>query len=407
MMESSPHTKFFLIVLSILISCVLSFPAEDSVTALEKLAYANNEFSMKLHRTLAENSLRNIFFSPTSLFFALGMLYKGAKGQTRVELRNVLGFNEAGLSDEEIDESFNKLLTEIFGSSQNFTLKTANAILMDQRLNLIPQYKQSMENFYHAMVQKVNFQRDRNEIVRQINAWINSQTGGKIPNFLDDLDPSTVMTILNAVYFKGLWSMPFETRDTKFERFYNYGGDAKSNRVVRMMRKSHRMFYASSPDWEMLELPYKGDRISMVIVLPKERDGLAAVEDSLYPDQIREYRSKMKMLTVNLTLPKFKIDSSIDMNRPLEFLGLGNMFRNGANFTGMVQNERVRVSHVMHKALVEVNEEGTVAAAATGVYLVPLSLSVPREFKVDHPFCFVIVDKKSNLILFSGRVIAL
>ncbi|GBM18219.1 Serpin B10 [Araneus ventricosus] len=406
MMETLPHMNFFFIVLIISICCIFGFPAEDNVTALQKLANANNEFSMKLHQTLAQNSLQNLFFSPTSLFFALGMLYKGARGETAQELQNFLGYNEAGLSDEEVDKSFTQLLTE-YSSSRNYTLKTANAILVNHLVNLKSEYRQAMQDSFHAKIRNVDFLREANQVVQEINAWINSHTNGKIPHFLDHLDSSTVLTILNAIYFKGLWSVPFETRDTKLERFYNYGGNDKSKYVL-MMHKSHRTLYTSSPDWEMVELPYKGDRISMVIVLPKERDGLAAVENSLTPGQINEYRNKMRMLTVNLTLPRFKIDSVLNgLKQALETLGVGKMFQYGADFSGMAENAKVRVSQVMHEAVVEVNEEGTVAAAASGVHLVPLSLSLPRDFKVDHPFFFAIVDKKTNLILFSGRVIYL
>ncbi|GIY05735.1 serpin B4 [Caerostris extrusa] len=411
-MKISTHVSCYSSIFVILIiahTCSCDTPSETEriSTPQEKFVTASNEFALDLHRTLTFNSIRNLFMSPVSLFSALGVLYKGARGKTAQELRGMLRFAETGLSDEDIDLSFNHFLTNVLNSSKDYIMKSANIFLVDRKLQLLPEYTLQTQNLYKSIyVTGINFRRDASQLVKVINDWISSQTNGKIPALLDNLDPNTVIAIFNAVYFKGLWEIQFDVKNTKPGRFNNYGLKSMS-KSVPMMNMSDQLLYTSSPDCQIVELPYKGDNVSMMIFLPDRQNGLSALERNLTVQQILAFRRKMRRTRVNLSLPKFSMESTVDLKQPLTSMGLGGVFLDNADFSGMVQRGGVRVSKMVQKTVVEVTEEGTEAAAVTGVFIVPLSISWPRDVKVDHPFLFAIIETKTNLILFMGRVVNL
>lgn len=394
--------KLFVVSLVIVCNCSGDIASGKQETNLQKIASANNEFAFNLYQILASSSSKNLFFSPISIFIAVGMLYDGAKGKTASELRKALGFEKRELSNEDIDSTFNYLLTKVFAPTENYTLTTANAILVDKRLNVLAEYKDKMQNYFQAKIEDVDFLTERSQVQQFINNWVNLKTNGKIPKLVENLSPDTIMALLNAVYFKGSWKIPFNSLNTKPDVFYNCGLKSGAKMVPTMHMKS-RVLYASSPDWEIVELPYIGGNLSMMIVLPEEQTRIECLENSLTVQQIIEVREKLRFTTVSISLPKLRIESSLDLNKPLISMGFHNIFRE-ADFSGMVEGLDVRVSKVIHKALVEITEEGTEAAGVTGVFIVPMRASWPKHFKVNRPFLFTIIDTKSNSMLFVGRV---
>ncbi|GFR30157.1 serpin B4 [Trichonephila clavata] len=407
-MEIISNSCFIKLVVAFLViafNCSVGTASDKQDTDLKKVASANNEFALNLYQNLASSNTKNLFFSPISIFIALGMLYDGASGETASELRKALGFEKIGFSDEDIDSTFNYLLTKVFTSTKDYTLTNANAILIDKRLNMRTEYKNKMQNYFNAQIEDVDFREESSKVKQIINNWVNSKTNGKIPRLVENLSRDTIIALLNAVYFKGTWVTPFKRSSTKPAEFYNYGQKSDAKMVPTMHMKS-RILFASSPDWEIVELPYVGDNLSMMIILPDEKKNLQDLESNLSFQQIFEIRRKLRRTTVTLSLPKLRMESSFDLTKPLTSMGFQNIFKE-ADFSGMVEELKARVSKVEHKALVEVTEKGTEAAAVTGVFIVPMRASWPKTFKVNRPFLFTIIDTKSNSILFIGRVMSL
>ncbi|GFU46087.1 serpin B4 [Nephila pilipes] len=330
------------------------------------------------------------------------MLYDGARGKTAAELRSSLGFEKAQLTDEDVDLSFRNLLTNDFVSTENYTLTTANVILIDHRLKVLAEYKNKMQNYFQAKVQDVDFFKDRSKVEQLINYWVNSKTMGKIPRLVENLSPDTFMTLLNAVYFKGLWTTPFDKESTRPDTFYNNGLKSEV-KIVPTMHMLRKIPYASSEAWKIVELPFIGKKITMMIFLPITRNGLKDLEKNLTIEQIVGIRRKLKTVKVSLSLPKLRMESSIDLIPHLESMGIQRIFKK-ANFSGMVEKSDVGVSEVKHKAVVEITEEGAEAAGVTGMFMVPLRATSWKSFRVNHPFLFTIIDTRSKALLFMGRV---
>ncbi|GIY05740.1 uncharacterized serpin-like protein TK1782 [Caerostris extrusa] len=373
---------------------------------VQKLALANNELAFNLHRKLAASSSSdNVFFSPLSISSAMGMLFYGARGDTAEELRKVLGYEKADLPDDLVHEAFSRFLSEVLkggGSSDPYVLDIANAVLVDEDMDLIDDYKSNVQELYKADVRQVDFARNSAQIVREINEWVKEKTKGKIEKLFDSLSPSTIMVLLNAVYFKGTWKYQFETRNTAMQMFYNNGLQS-GGKSVSMMHMTERFPYTTFDDFKALELPYKGENVSMLVLLPNQRDGISALESSMTPEKLSQVQQQMRKTKVVVSLPKFKFEYSKELSPAMRALGANDIF-GAADFSGMTHSRSAAVSQIMHKAVIEVNEEGSEAAAVTGIVFIRTSVIVdrPPEFNADHPFLFAIIEKGSsnNMILF-------
>ncbi|GIY88727.1 leukocyte elastase inhibitor [Caerostris darwini] len=379
---------------------------------LQKLALANNELAFNLHRKLAASSSENIFTSPLSISSAFGMLFYGARGDTAEELRKVLGYEKADLPDELVHESFHRLLNEVLksgGSSDPYVLNVANGILLDDHMELIADYKSDVQELYKAEVRDVDFAKNSAQIVNEVNQWVKEKTNGKIDKLFDNLSPSTVMVLLNAVYFKGTWKYKFETRQTRQQAFYNDGLES-NKKDVSMMHMTQNFPYTTFDDFKALELPYKGENVSMLVLLPNQRDGISALESSMTPEKLSQVQQRLYKTKVDVSLPKFKFDYSKELSPEIQALGAKDIFSAGtADFSGMTPSKKVFVSQIVHKAVIEVNEEGSEAAAVTGIIanrIRPMPPPLKMEFKADHPFLLAIIEKGStnNMVLFLGRV---
>ncbi|CAN8013039.1 unnamed protein product [Ixodes pacificus] len=372
-----------------------------------KLARANSEFGLSLLKELSSTRKpqENIFFSPSSIFAALTMVYAGAKGMSAADLETVLGLRRAEITTRDaVLGSYRTYLNYL--QSPNVTLNIANAALVDKRLRILESYKRDLAETFRAEVRSVDFQNNLKKVVSEINKWVKTKTKGKISDIVsEDSLRGGVMVLMNAIYFKGSWKNAFDTNQTAHFPFYN--GGIEPAQVKTMARRS-TMKYCALPELksQAVQLPYSGDRYSMVIVLPNDRTGLPQLIGALSVRTLLTLKKKLSPGEVKLRLPKFELRTSYKLVDPLKKLGLTSIFNNQADLSGISGDRNLKVSDVVHKTMVDVSEEGTVAAAVTEVKLSYLSgsLSSIPEFYVDHPFLFFICDTAKHHILFIGAV---
>ncbi|XP_013209767.1 serpin B4 isoform X2 [Microtus ochrogaster] len=362
------------------------------------LAEATTKFTLELYRQLRETE-NNIFYSPISIMTALGMLLLGAKGNTRQQIEKVLQFNGAtekttkkspdchDETSENVHDQFQKLMTQLNKSHGAYDLKAANGIYGAKKFPFLQEFLEDIRKFYQANVESLDFVHAAGESEKKINSWVERQTNGKIKDLFPNgsLSSSTALVLVSAVYFKGQWDHKFDEKHTTEGKFW-------LNKDVQA---------------KIVEIPYKGKELSMFILLPNEIDGLKKLEDNLTTDKLIQWTSPqyMNMIELYLSLPRFKVEEKYDLPAPLEHMGMVDAFSaENADFSGISDNQDLVVSKVLHKSFVEVNEEGTEAAAATGVEVSLTSASITEDFAADHPFLFFIKQNKTNSILFFGRM---
>ncbi|GIY46174.1 uncharacterized serpin-like protein TK1782 [Caerostris extrusa] len=366
------------------------------------LANASNHVGVHLYKLLAEEG-KNVFFSPFSISTALAMLYCGAQKETAEEMRNVLGYEIAKIKDDELKSAFQKILNELETNPDSYTLACANSVLSDKEFSVKEEYKSVLEESFKAFFQEVDFKNENEKAIHLVNEWVSEKTHNLIPKLLESLDPSMVMIILNAVYFKGFWMEKFDEKNTFLQYFYNKG-DKDEYKQVDMMHLKEKFPYVEKESFKALQLPYKGEDISMIILLPNARDGLEELEKSLSLDFIQDLTKGMRKRKVEVALPKFRLEYSKSLKESFQALGMNRVFNCGAHLNGINDSDQLLVSDILHKAVLIVNEEGSEAAAVTAVMVMMCSLQFDPEFIVDHPFMFAIYNCKNNLILFMGRV---
>ncbi|KAM6168000.1 uncharacterized protein O8D03_008265 [Erethizon dorsatum] len=393
-------------------------PGHCKVT-MSTLSEATIKFTLDLFQKLRKSE-DNVFYSPVSIAGALAMVYLGAKGGTAEEIEKVLHLNEITAKSTEkpktdhagnsrsVHHQFQKLLTELNKPTETYELKSANKVYKEKSFQFLQEYVDDVKKFYLADVESVDFVNAAEESQKKINTWVEKQTHEKIKEIFPNgsLQSDTTLVLVNAVYFKGQWDMKFHEEDTVEEKFWLNKDRSKS---VKMMKQTNYLKFAHLEDVQakILEIPYKGKALSMFVLLPDEVDGLQKLEDNLTGEKLMEWTSLQNMakLKVHLHLPRFKVEESYDLNTVLTDMGMVKAFSaKDADFSGMSRNGGLVVSQVKHKSFVEVNEEGTEAAAATGVEMGFTSSPVYEDFHCDHPFLFFIKQNENNSILFFGRV---
>ncbi|XP_040063232.1 intracellular coagulation inhibitor 3-like [Ixodes scapularis] len=367
--------------------------AEDSDM---KLAQAQNHFALKLLKQLSSEAPEsNIFFSPTSISVALAMVYAGARGKSEAELSSALGHTAAGLSSREsILESYKKILAKQ-QSDDNVSLMIANAVFVEKNLKVLESYQKEVADTFGAMLRSVDGGAENSAMESEVNEWVKNKTRGKILGF--EIPPDVVIVILNAIYFKGLWETPFKSNNTSPLPFYNKGSQEIK---VETMTRDGKVPFTYEPDFAAIELSYKGDRHCMVIVLPHEKKGLPKLRDAITVESIKKIQGSLTNETVEIQLPKFNLETDYRLIPALTKLGVRSIFSD-ADLSGMTVDRGLRVTEVQHKAAIEVNEEGTVAAGATEV---EGGRGGPRPFTVNRPFLFYIREKATDRLLFLGEV---
>tara|TARA_Y100000310_G_C20702557_1_gene831266 strand:+ start:3737 stop:4975 length:1239 start_codon:yes stop_codon:yes gene_type:complete len=374
--------------------------ADDSgytAQAVEELAFGTNDFAFELYNEVNEKN-KNVFISPWSISSAFGMTQEGARGNTAIEMQQVLNFSTI---DSERRSSFAHLFNSINAPNENYQMSTANAIWVDNDFQILENFVDTVKTFYGAEAQELDFA-ESVEATNTINDWVEDKTNNKINDIIPQgtLNNLTRLVLTNAVYFKGTWEMQFDPDDTKEEEFRTPSGVVMTD----MMRITDDEFYYTEDDLaKVLELPYKGNKLSMLILLPKE-DSLSNLEASLNAQKFEEYRDSLWKTELPIFIPKFKFEEKYFLKENLSNLGMKEAFTTKADFSG-IANEDLLISSVIHQTFVEVNEEGTEAAAATVIAIgVTSAPPEPYIFRADHPFIFAIVDNESGLIIFLGKV---
>jgi len=380
--------------------------ADDSASTPEgvkQVVNANNQFAIDLYQRInkqAKQAENNVFFSPYSLSTAMAMLYAAAEGETKQQIQKtfhypapaILNPNSAALYNQ-----FNK-------PNPNYDLSTVNDLWMRQGLSPNQTYLDTVKRYYGGQVTNLDFA-SRPELSRQtINNTIANHTKQMISELLPSgsISRSTATVLTNAVYFKSEWAQPLALRNWE-QPFYNLDGTTTD---VNLMYGINHFDYMEDEKVQVVELPYKDDDLSMLIVLPKSKEPVAIQKlvANLSTTQINQWTEQLENRKVFLIIPKFKLQESYQMESLLTKMGMPIAFGSRADFSLFNDEQSLAVDSIIHKAVVEVDEKGTVAAAATSIVIKPISASYNAEFTADHPFIFMIKDNKTDAILFLGQV---
>ncbi|XP_057556627.1 serpin B9 [Hippopotamus amphibius kiboko] len=371
---------------------------------MDALSEANGTFALRLLKILCQDDpSRNVFYSPVSISSALAMLFLGAKGDTAAQVAQVLSLN----TEKDFHEDFQALLTELNKPATQYLLRTANRLFGEKTCEFLSAFKESCLRFYHAELEQVSFAKAAEQSRKQINAWVSRKTEGKIPELLpgNSVDAQTRLVLVNAVYFRGRWNEEF---NRTYTREMPFRVNQKERRPVQMMFQegTFRLARVEEVQAQVLELPYAGEELSMLILLPDDHVALSSVEKHLTFEKFLAWTQPdcMKSTEVEVLLPRFKLEESYDMGSVLQGLGVVDAFQEGrADLSAMSADRGLCLSRFVHKSLVEVNEEGTEAAAASAMIVVECCMEFGPRFCADHPFLFFIRHNKANSILFCGR----
>ena len=375
---------------------------------LDELVSSNSAFAFDLYHALSERD-GNLFFSPYSLSLALAMTYAGARDETAQQMAEVLRFT---LPQERLHPAFHTLEAELARrgegargqDGEDFRLNVANALWAQEGYGFLAEYIELVDVYYGAGWHQLDFTADPEAAREVINEWVETQTEERIRNLIpsDALTVDTRLVLTNAIYFNAAWQRPFDEALTEERPFTLLDG---SEVMVPTMRQTAQVAYASGKGYQALELPYDGEELTMVILLPDEED-FEAFEAALELETVRRIVSELAMTRLELFLPKFEFTAEFSLSRVLSDMGMPLAFSDQADFSGMNGRRDLSISEVLHKAFVLTDEAGTEAAAATGVVVgVTSVMEPPPQLKIDRPFIFLIRDLETNAILFVGRVL--
>lgn len=375
----------------------VSVPAAQVVGAI-------NHFAFDLYSFLKKGEEGNLFYSPFSLSVAMGMTYEGAREQTAAEIRQVFHYPD---DINILRQGFSEVLARVNRKDKKYELRAANALWAQKNYPFLPEYFQAVEKYYGGRVTNLDFAGDTENSRLIINRWVEEQTNNRIKDLIpqDVITPLTRLVLTNAIYFKGLWEMQFPKKATA-EADFRISAD-KTVRVPMMFLQDVEVNYFENEDLQAVELPYVGGEISMLVLLPKAE--LSRVESYLSSEKLEALRG---MLTgrekVDIYLPRFKFETKYLMGGKeglLGKMGMPTAFTLAADLSGLTGRKELYITEVVHQAFVEVNEEGTEAAAATAVIVGIKMVQRKPVFRADHPFLFIIQERQSGTILFLGRVV--
>lgn len=374
------------------------FPENMEMEAKSAIA-SNNEFGFDLFKKLyQDNSSDNMMISPVSISLALAMTYNGAEGETKTAFENTLHLED--LSRDQINIIYQNLQNYLKKTDSKVQMNIANSIWSKQGTNVEEKFKTNINEFYNAEFRIEDFSNPAT--LDAINNWVEQNTEGKIQNILGRIPDNAFMYLINAIYFKGIWTNSFDTKDTYSGEFTD---EKEGVSQVDYMTAEMDINYFNNDLFTAIELPYGDKDYAMIILLPNENKKVRDIIDELNDSNWKYWMDSFSVLGLNVHLPKFKFGYKKELNSILTDLGMGNAFSNAANLSGISKDVQLQISKVIHQSFIEVNEKGTEAAAATVVEIVNTSVGGgPRTIHIDKPFFFVIKEKQTNSIVFMGDV---
>ena len=404
--------KYYTLLLSVLLSGLFlhacdsmqsdsdPLPPRPLTEAEQHIVEADNNFGLTLFEAMnSEAPEDNLFISPISVSMALGMALNGADGETRAEMLEML--QKQNLSEEAINESYQSLVRLLSGLDPEIIFNIANSIWYNDGVELEAPFLDKNETYFEAEVQALDFSNPQS--VDRINTWVENKTNGLIEKIIDDIKENTIMYIINAIYFKGNWTYPFDPEATGKAPFYNLSGTTAS---VDMMTQRGTFPYYTTDQATFIDLPYGDSLYTMTIILPEESNDLNELVSELQSGLYASAESNFEHTKVDLFMPRFKLAYETEMKPILRSLGMEQAFSESqADFTRIHKAGGLFVSDVVHKSFVEVNEEGTEAAAVTSVTIGTTSVGPPiPQVRVEKPFIFLIREKSTGTFLFAGKI---
>ncbi|MCX6319826.1 MAG: serpin family protein [Bacteroidetes bacterium] len=364
---------------------------------------ASNQFSFDLYRQLSEKN-GALFFSPFSIHSILDLTAEGARTQTLADMQQAL--HTKGIDNCIRNDNRDNLLRFNRGDEAGDSIYTANSIWLQKGLNAEPAFSSTANNYYSAGLRETDFIANAEGSRASINKWVEQITRERIKELIpaDLIKPTTRMVLVNALWYKAPWAFPFRIENTSPDKFYTHGDTV----MAPFMKNTLPANYMEDELAQMVELPYKSGKRSMLALLPvagKEKE----FEQSLTAASVEQRIAALKKQKVQVRLPKFKMETQFDLSTVLQNMGMSRAFSNNADFSGISQTTSLKISNVVHKAFIEVNENGTEAAAATAVLMVLTTSAhidpVPvKIFNANRPFVFMIRDNETGIILFMGKM---
>lgn len=369
-------------------------------SAEQNVLASSNAFTFALWRQLNKSQIdTNVFVSPLSASFALGMTLNGAAGTTYDEMHSALQSGNTSLAD--VDAGYKSLIGLLTSIDPSVTMQIANSIWYR---NTFP-FKQSFldigSSAFNATISPLDFTKTAQSLAT-INGWVSDKTNGKIASIVDRIDDSDVMFLINAIYFKANWRSKFDPALTQSAAFHGTGGDQQAS----LMHKQDKIAYARGTGFQAVDLPYGDSAFTMTVILPDAGTTVESVAASLDADAWASLAGSFRAAEVDLSLPKLKIEWKRGLIPDLQGLGMRTPFTSSADFTNMsILGKQLYISSVDQKTFVQVDEEGTEAAAVTSVGISLTSAQVPITFRVDRPYIFAIRERLSGTVLFIGKIV--
>jgi len=380
--------------------CGKKTPPAEMPKETPRIVEGNNAFALELYAKL-RGAEGNLFLSPYSISTALAMTYAGARGDTAKEMAAVL---HLPLPQETLHQAMGGLqrFLQADPAGHGYELHVANALWARRDKPIRQEFIDLVRSSYGGAMERLDFHGDAAGAAETINDWVERQTREKIKDLVNEESVRGQALILtNAIYFKGQWASKFEESATRGAPFkLGAGGEV----TVPMMNQTGEFRHMRGEGLAMIEMPYRSGDVSMLVLLPGKVDGLAGLEDKLSAEALAAWIGRLGKVEVRVSVPKFRMTRKCKLGKKLRAMGMVSAFKGSANFSGITPGE-LWISEVLHKAFVDVNEEGTEAAAATAVIMSDECASEPLSFIADHPFIFIIRDSRSGSILFMGRVV--
>ncbi|OFX60850.1 MAG: hypothetical protein A2066_20325 [Bacteroidetes bacterium GWB2_41_8] len=364
-----------------------------------KIIAADNQFGFELFQKI-EASLdepKNTMISPMSVSLALAMVYNGAEGNTKKQMEEML--HKAGLTPDDINQSYKDLVAGLASHDPRVELSISNAIYYRNNFPVKTDFITTNQNYYNAEVSGLDFTKTT-QTLNTVNGWVKNNTKGKIDKIIEEVKPSDIMYLLNAIYFNGEWKYQFDKKETKNLSFTK---EDKTTVQVPTMTIENSFNYYNQQNFQLLEMPYGSGKYSMLIFLPASGKNTGDVISMMTTENVTDWISKLTEHKKKIYLPKFEFKFDNSLVDELKALGMTDAFGN-ANFSGIADAADLVISEVMHKSYIKVDERGTEAAAVTGITVELTSMPVDNSFRADHPFVFAIREKDTEAILFIGKV---